>query len=60
MAQAAIRRADGIVVPREILALGGFAAAIAFVAAAGAGLASLLPAHASMWMSAGNRWRRGR
>jgi len=53
MAQAATRRVDGIAIPREILAMGGFAGAGLFVVASGAGLASVLPAHAGMWMSAG-------
>jgi len=53
MAQAATRRVDGIAVPREILAMGGFGAAILFVVASGAALSSVLPAHAAMWMNAG-------
>ena len=53
MPQAAMRRADGIAIPREILAMGGFGAAILFVVASGAGLSSVLPAHASMWLNAG-------
>jgi hypothetical protein len=53
MTEAAVRRADGIAIPREIMAMGGFAAAIFFVVASGAALSSVLPAHASMWLTAG-------
>ena len=53
MAQASSRRADGMAIPREIRGMAGFAGATAFVVASGAGLSSLLPGHASMWMSAG-------
>lgn len=53
MSSAIRRRSVAIAVPREIVAMGGFAGAIAFVVASGAGLTSLLPQHASIWLNAG-------
>jgi hypothetical protein len=52
MHQAATRR-PSVVVPREVATVAGFAAAIGFVVASGAGLSSLLPNHVSLWLSAG-------
>jgi hypothetical protein len=53
MPDAAVRKLSAPAVPRELLSLVGFAIAIAALVAAGAGLSSLLPAHAGLWMNAG-------
>jgi hypothetical protein len=52
MPQAASRRLHPPI-PRELLTIGGFAAAIFFVVATGAALSGLLPEHAPMWLNAG-------
>jgi hypothetical protein len=53
MSQAATRRLAAPAVPREIVTMAAFAAATGVVVASGAGLSSLLPEHASMWLNAG-------
>jgi hypothetical protein len=52
MPEAATRRAPAPI-PREIVTMASFGGAILFVVASGAGLSSLLPEHASMWLNAG-------
>ena len=53
MPQVARRGSGAVALPREVVALGGFGAAVVLVVASGAGLASLLPGHPSIWLSAG-------
>lgn len=53
MPQAVARRASAPPIPREVVTMAAIAGAVAAVVASGAGLSSLLPEHASLWMNAG-------
>jgi hypothetical protein len=53
MPQAGARRLSAPTLPTELVTMASFGGAILFVVAAGAGLSSLLPMHASMWLNAG-------
>jgi hypothetical protein len=53
MSEVAARRGSAPPIPSEIVTMAAFAGAIFFVVVSGAGLSSLLPEHASMWLNAG-------
>jgi hypothetical protein len=53
MPDVAVRKLSAPAIPREVVTMAGFGLAILAVVAAGAGLSSLLPQHAGMWLNAG-------